>query len=161
VITRERPDLYPDPQTFDLDRDQDRDGSGFGKGMALNLNTFPCDIRKAPTTTHVRYSLDLPRGFVHRRDVDSSSYLRCDEVSARGPLVVHGPVADLMIIYGPTLGADHDTPTGSLHLHTLPNSGAGREFVAVEPISGADVYREIQDSHGTCALQSSRAGAIS
>lgn len=50
--------------------------------------------------------------------------------------------AESMIARGPTLGADRDTPTGSLHVLTLPSIDAAREFVALEPNNRAGVYGE-------------------
>ena len=50
--------------------------------------------------------------------------------------------AESMIARGPTLGADRDTATGSLHVLTLPSVNAAREFVALEPNNRAGVYSE-------------------
>jgi uncharacterized protein YciI len=50
--------------------------------------------------------------------------------------------AESMIARGPTLGADRDTVTGSLHVLTLPSVNAAREFVALEPNNRAGVYGE-------------------
>lgn len=50
--------------------------------------------------------------------------------------------AESMIARGPTLGADRDTATGSLHVLTLPSVDAAREFVALEPNNRAGVYGE-------------------
>jgi uncharacterized protein len=50
--------------------------------------------------------------------------------------------AESMIARGPTLGADRDTATGSLHVLTLPSVDAAREFVALEPNNRAGLYGE-------------------
>lgn len=48
-----------------------------------------------------------------------------------------------LIARGPTLAADGDTPTGSLHIVDLPNSAAARAFAFDEPNYQAGVYRDV------------------
>ena len=48
-----------------------------------------------------------------------------------------------LIARGPTLAADDDTPTGSLHIVDLPNSAAARAFAFDEPNYQAGVYRDV------------------
>lgn len=48
-----------------------------------------------------------------------------------------------MIARGPTLAADGDTPTGSLHILNLPGPGAARAFAFDEPNYQAGVYRDV------------------
>ncbi|HWH01885.1 MAG TPA: YciI family protein [Pilimelia sp.] len=48
-----------------------------------------------------------------------------------------------MIARGPTLAADGDTPTGSLHIVDLPNPAAARAFAFDEPNYQAGVYRDV------------------
>jgi uncharacterized protein len=50
--------------------------------------------------------------------------------------------AQSMIARGPTLDADRETATGSLHVLALPSVDAAREFVALEPNNCAGVYEE-------------------
>jgi hypothetical protein len=50
--------------------------------------------------------------------------------------------AESMIARGPTLTADRETATGSLHVLGLPDADAAREFVAREPNNRAGVYAE-------------------
>ncbi len=50
--------------------------------------------------------------------------------------------AESMIARGPTLDADRETATGSLHVLSLPSVDAAREFVALEPNNRAGVYAE-------------------
>ncbi len=50
--------------------------------------------------------------------------------------------AESMVARGPTLDADRETATGSLHVLGLPSVHAAREFVAHEPNNRAGVYRE-------------------
>jgi uncharacterized protein len=50
--------------------------------------------------------------------------------------------AETMIARGPTLSADRETATGSLHVLGLPNAAAASEFVAREPNNRAGVYAE-------------------
>ncbi len=48
--------------------------------------------------------------------------------------------ADRMTARGPTLGADRETWTGSLHILDLPDPATAREFVALEPYNQAGLY---------------------
>jgi hypothetical protein len=50
--------------------------------------------------------------------------------------------AESMIARGPTLAADRETATGSLHVLGLPSVDAAREFVAREPNNRAGVYAD-------------------
>jgi len=50
--------------------------------------------------------------------------------------------AESMIARGPTLAANRETATGSLHVLGLPSVDAVREFVAHEPNNRAGVYAE-------------------
>lgn len=48
--------------------------------------------------------------------------------------------ADGMVARGPTLAADRETWTGSLHILDLPSVGAAREFVEHEPYNRAGLF---------------------
>jgi hypothetical protein len=48
-----------------------------------------------------------------------------------------------MIARGPTLAADGDTPSGSLHILNLPGPAAARAFAFDEPNYQAGVYRDV------------------
>jgi uncharacterized protein YciI len=48
-----------------------------------------------------------------------------------------------MIARGPTLDADGDTPTGSVHIVGLPDPAAARAFALDEPNYQAGVYRDV------------------
>ncbi|KAA0930471.1 YciI family protein [Streptomyces apricus] len=48
-----------------------------------------------------------------------------------------------MIARGPTLAADGDTPTGSVHIVDLPDPAAARRFAFDEPNYQAGVYRDV------------------
>jgi uncharacterized protein len=48
-----------------------------------------------------------------------------------------------MIARGPTLAADGDTPTGSVHILQLPGPAAARAFAFDEPNYQAGVYRDV------------------
>ncbi|MEV6840158.1 YciI family protein [Streptomyces sp. NPDC051133] len=48
-----------------------------------------------------------------------------------------------MIARGPTLAADGDTPTGSVHILDLPDPAAARAFAFDEPNYQAGVYRDV------------------
>jgi uncharacterized protein len=48
-----------------------------------------------------------------------------------------------MIARGPTLADDRDTPTGSVHVLSLPDPAAARAFAFDEPNYQAGVYRDV------------------
>jgi uncharacterized protein len=48
-----------------------------------------------------------------------------------------------MIARGPTLADDSDTPTGSVHVLSLPDAAAARAFAFDEPNYQAGVYRDV------------------
>ncbi|WP_433393403.1 YciI family protein [Micromonospora sp. KLBMP9576] len=48
-----------------------------------------------------------------------------------------------MIARGPTLAADGETPTGSVHIVDLPDAAAARAFAFDEPGYQAGVYRDV------------------
>ncbi|MET9831870.1 YciI family protein [Streptomyces sp. NPDC006385] len=48
-----------------------------------------------------------------------------------------------MIARGPTLAADGETPTGSVHIVDLPDPAAARAFAFDEPNHQAGVYRDV------------------
>jgi uncharacterized protein YciI len=48
-----------------------------------------------------------------------------------------------MIARGPTLAADGETPSGSLHILSLPGPAAARAFAFDEPNYQAGVYRDV------------------
>jgi uncharacterized protein YciI len=48
-----------------------------------------------------------------------------------------------MIARGPTLAADGDTPSGSVHILNLPGPAAARTFAFDEPNYQAGVYRDV------------------
>lgn len=50
--------------------------------------------------------------------------------------------AHAMTARGPTLGADRETWTGSLHVLDLPSPDAARDFVAREPYNEAGLFEE-------------------
>jgi len=50
--------------------------------------------------------------------------------------------ADGMIARGPTLAADRETWTGSVHILDLPSADAAREFVEREPYNRAGLYEQ-------------------
>jgi uncharacterized protein YciI len=80
--------------------------------------------------------------FVYSRDAADSAGLRDDQ----GLLEEHWSYMDTfvasMIARGPTLDADREAATGSLHVVGLPSIEAVGEFVALEPNNRAGVYEE-------------------
>ncbi len=59
------------------------------------------------------------------------------------------PFADRMTARGPTLAADRETWTGSLHIVDLPSADAVREFVEREPYNRAGLF----DGHVICRFE--------
>jgi uncharacterized protein len=80
--------------------------------------------------------------FVYSRDAEGTAALRDDEELLERHWSYMDAFAPSMIARGPTLGADRETATGSLHVLGLPSAEAVHEFVAREPNQRAGVYAE-------------------
>ena len=79
--------------------------------------------------------------FCYHRDRDGSAALR-------GELLEHhwsyrDRYAAQMIARGPTFADDDDTPTGSVHILSLPSPADARAFAFDEPNYQAGVYRDV------------------
>ncbi len=79
--------------------------------------------------------------FCYHRDRPGSAALR-DELLEEH-LSYMDRFATQMIARGPTLAADGDTATGSVHILDLPDPAATREFAFDEPGYQAGVYRDV------------------
>ncbi len=79
--------------------------------------------------------------FCYHRDRAGSSGLR-DSLYERHLSYMDG-FATQMIARGPTLAADGDTATGSVHVLELPDPAAARAFAFDEPGYQAGVYRDV------------------
>ena len=80
--------------------------------------------------------------FVYSRDTAAGATLRDDAQLLERHWSYMDCFAQSMIARGPTLRADRQTPTGSLHILGLPSVAAVQEFVAREPNNVAGVYGE-------------------
>ena len=80
--------------------------------------------------------------FVYSRDAAGASALRDDEELLEAHWSYMDRFAESMIARGPTLGADRERATGSLHVVGLPSPEAVQEFVAHEPNNRAGVYAD-------------------
>lgn len=80
--------------------------------------------------------------FVYSRDAAGASALRDDDELLEAHWSYMDRFAESMIARGPTLGADRETATGSLHVVGLQGPEAAQEFVANEPNNRAGVYAE-------------------
>ncbi len=80
--------------------------------------------------------------FVYSRDAAEAGPLREDEGLLEKHWSYMDRFAESMIARGPTLCADRDTATGSLHVVGLPSVDAVRDFVAGEPNNRAGVYAD-------------------
>jgi hypothetical protein len=79
--------------------------------------------------------------FCYHRDRPGSTALR-DELSEEHWSYMD-KYAEQMIARGPTLAADGDTPTGSVHIVDLPGPAAARAFALDEPNHQAGAYRDV------------------
>ena len=79
--------------------------------------------------------------FVYSRDAGGTT-LRRDKELLEEHWSYMDAFAESMIARGPTLAADRETATGSLHVLGLPSVDAAREFVAREPNNRAGVYAD-------------------
>jgi uncharacterized protein YciI len=77
---------------------------------------------------------------VYSRDAPGTAALRGDQELLERHWSYMDAFAESMIARGPTLGADRQTATGSLHVLGLPGADAAQEFVAREPNHRAGVY---------------------
>jgi uncharacterized protein len=80
--------------------------------------------------------------FVYSRDAAEAGPLRDDPELLEQHWSYMDGFGDSMIARGPTLTADRETATGSLHVLALPSVAAAHEFVAREPNNRAGVYAE-------------------
>jgi uncharacterized protein len=80
--------------------------------------------------------------FVYSRDAPGSEALRTDADLLEEHWSYMDGFADTMIARGPTLAPDRETPTGSLHVLSLPSVAAATTFVEREPNNRAGVYAE-------------------
>jgi uncharacterized protein YciI len=80
--------------------------------------------------------------FVYSRDAAGTEALRADDDLLEQHWSYMDAFAGSMIARGPTFRADRETVTGSLHVLTLPDVDAAREFVGREPNNRAGVYGE-------------------
>jgi len=79
---------------------------------------------------------------VYSRDAAGAGSLRADEELLEEHWSYMDGFAGSMIARGPTLAADRETATGSLHVLGLPSVAAAQEFVDREPNNRAGVYAE-------------------
>jgi hypothetical protein len=84
----------------------------------------------------------VPDFCVYSRDAPGTAALRHDDALLEAHWSYMDAFAGSMIARGPTLAADRETATGSLHVLGLPSVDAAREFVAREPNNRAGIYAE-------------------
>jgi hypothetical protein len=80
--------------------------------------------------------------FVYSRDAAGTAELRDDQELLEEHWSYMDRFAGSMIARGPTLDANRETTTGSLHVLALPDINMVREFVALEPNNLAGIYAE-------------------
>ena len=79
--------------------------------------------------------------FCYHRDRPASATLRADLLERHWSYM--DQYATQMIARGPTLTADGQTATGSVHILDLPDPAAARAFAFDEPNYQAGVYRDV------------------
>ncbi len=79
--------------------------------------------------------------FCYHRDRPGSVALRDELVERHWSYM--DQYATQMIARGPTLAGDGETPTGSVHILSLPDPAAARAFAFDEPNYQAGVYRDV------------------
>jgi uncharacterized protein YciI len=79
---------------------------------------------------------------VYSRDAAGTAALRDDDALLERHWSYMDAFARSMVARGPTLRADRETATGSLHVLGLPDAAAARAFVADEPCNQAGLYAE-------------------
>jgi uncharacterized protein len=83
----------------------------------------------------------MPAYFVYCRDAPGTGGLRMDLLEDHWTYM--DGFAEGMIARGPTLAADGETATGSLHVVDLPDADAARRFAFEEPNYRAGVYSDV------------------
>jgi uncharacterized protein YciI len=84
--------------------------------------------------------LDTVDFFVHSRAAPSAASVEHDPALDEEHWSYMDRFADGMTARGPTLGADRETWTGSIHIVDLPSVDTAREFVEREPYNRAGLY---------------------
>ena len=95
---------------------------------------MPCGLGVTVKTVGVEF-------FCYHRDRPGSAALR-EELLEQHWSYMDRYQAE-MIARGPTLAADGDTPSGSVHILNLPGPAAARAFAFDEPNYQAGVYRDV------------------
>jgi hypothetical protein len=108
----------------------------------VSFQRLPAGSYAGRTHATVRLGFEGMDFFVYSRDAPGAGALRDDEGLLEEHWSYMDGFAESMIARGPTLGADRDTATGSLHVLGLPSVDAAHEFVAREPNNRAGVYAE-------------------
>jgi hypothetical protein len=99
-------------------------------GWYLGLQPFP-PVAKTVGMEFLCYHRDRPGSVALRHELLDEHWSYMDRYATE------------MIARGPTLAADGDTPTGSVHIVKLPDSAAARAFAFDEPNYQAGVYRDV------------------
>ncbi len=79
--------------------------------------------------------------FCYHRDRPGSAALRAELLEEHWSYIDRYAAA--LIARGPTLAAEGDPPTGSVHIVDLPDPAAARAFAFDEPNYQAGVYRDV------------------
>src|SRR5829696_4209793 len=114
-----------------------------GAAHHLDAGSTPVPGRRAGSLcVTVHLGCDALDFFVYSRDAAGAGSLRADEELLEEHWSYMDGFAGSMIARGPTLTADRETATGSLHVLALPSVDAAHEFVAREPNHRAGFYAE-------------------
>src|SRR5262249_3239859 len=86
--------------------------------------------------------LEVPAFFVYSRAVSGAAAAESAEALTEEHWSYMDRFADQMIARGPTLAADRETWTGSLHILDMTSADAAHEFAEHEPFNSAGLFAE-------------------
>src|SRR4051812_14283494 len=98
---------------------------------------LPCHVRRPDARSKDANRLDIIDFFVYSRAAPSAANVEHDPGLDEEHWSYMDGFSDGMIARGPTLAADRETWTGSVHILDLPSADAAREFVGREPYNRA------------------------
>jgi uncharacterized protein len=108
-----------------------------GRGIRSQLASPPWVVSVVRSSSA---SLDAIDFFVYSRAAPSAAEVEHDPALDEEHWSYMDGFADGMIARGPTLAADRETWTGSIHIVELPSAAAAQEFAEREPYNRAGLF---------------------
>ena len=105
------------------------------------MGPWPCSVLHPPSFSPGKDALVSTDFFCYHRDRPGSEPLRYELTEEHWSYMDRYQAE--MIARGPTFADDGETPTGSVHILTLPDPAAARAFAFDEPNYQAGVYRDV------------------